>query len=92
MKRNNVHILSSDTILYAVGCTYHIFDINTREDKIFFSKDGDGIGALAVHPSRTYFAVGEKGDHPNVYIYEYPSCKLYRILRKGTEKMFSCMA
>lgn len=91
LKKNNLHILSADKILYAIGCTYHIFDINTGEDKIFFSRDGEGIGALAVHPNRAYFAVGEKGEQPNVYIYEYPSGKLYRILRKGTEKMFSCM-
>lgn len=92
LKRNNLHLLSNDTLLYAIGCTYHIFDINTREDKIFFSKDGNGIGALAVHPLRNYFAVGEKGNFPNVYIYEYPSFRLYRVLRKGTENMFSSMA
>jgi hypothetical protein len=38
---------------------------------------------------RTHFAVAEKGNFPNVYIYEYPSLKLYRILRKGTEKSYS---
>lgn len=92
LKKNNLHILSEDKILFAIGSTYHVYDINTREDKIFFSKDGDGIGALAVHPNKTYFAVGEKGESPNVYIYEFPSYKLYRILRKGTEKMFACMA
>lgn len=42
-----------------------------------------------MHPSRKYFAVGEKGNSPNVYIYEWPSLKLYRICRKGTEKMFA---
>lgn len=29
------------------------------------------------------------GAFPNIYIYEYPSLKLYRILRKGTEKSYS---
>jgi WD40 repeat protein len=29
------------------------------------------------------------GVFPNIYIYEYPSLKLYRILRKGTEKSYS---
>ena len=42
-----------------------------------------------VHHSRKFFAVAEKGISPNVYIYEYPSLKLYRILRKGTEKSYS---
>jgi WD40 repeat protein len=29
------------------------------------------------------------GQLPNIYIYEYPSLKLYRILRKGTERSYS---
>jgi cilia- and flagella-associated protein 44 len=92
LKKNNLHVLSSEHILFAIGCTYHIYNTDTQEDKIFFSRDGDGIGALAVHPTRSYYAVGEKGTYPNVYIYEYPSNKLYRILRKGTEKVFSCIS
>jgi WD40 repeat protein len=31
------------------------------------------------------------GFAPNIYIYEYPSLKLYRILRKGTERTYSCL-
>ena len=42
-----------------------------------------------MHPSRKHFAVAEKGKNPNIYIYEYPSMKLYRILRKGTEFVYS---
>jgi len=42
-----------------------------------------------VHPSKKWFAVGEKGTFPNIYIYEYPSLKLYRILRKGTERSYA---
>ena len=48
-----------------------------------------GIGALAVHPSGDYFAVGERGTNPNVYIYEYPSMNMYRVLSNGTERGFS---
>ena len=42
-----------------------------------------------VHPSRKYFAIAEKGDGPNINIFEYPSLKLYRILRGGTERAYS---
>ena len=42
-----------------------------------------------VHPSRKYFAVAEKGDQPNIVIYEYPSLKMYRILREGTEEAYA---
>jgi len=38
-----------------------------------------------VHPSKKWFAVGEKGPSPNIYIYAWPSLKLYRILRKGAD-------
>jgi cilia- and flagella-associated protein 44 len=44
---------------------------------------------LAVHPKKTHFAVAEKGVYPNVYVIEYPSKRLYRILRRGTEKSYS---
>jgi WD40 repeat protein len=36
--------------------------------------------------------VAEKGSNPNIYIYSYPSMKLYRILRKGTERSYSNIA
>jgi hypothetical protein len=42
-----------------------------------------------VHPSRKFFAVAEKGNAPNINIYEFPSLKLYRILRGGTEAAYS---
>ncbi len=44
---------------------------------------------LQVHPSKNYFAVGEKGNVPNINIFEYPSLKLYRILRQGTVKGYA---
>lgn len=47
------------------------------------------MGSIAVHPSKKHFAVAEKGDFPNIYIYEYPSLKLYRILQKGTETRYA---
>lgn len=46
---------------------------------------------LKVHPSHNYFAIGEKGNMPNINIFEYPSLKLYRILRKGTQKGYAFM-
>lgn len=33
--------------------------------------------------------MAEKGSWPNIYIYEYPSLRLYRILKKGTETMYA---
>ena len=42
-----------------------------------------------MHPEKNYVSICEKGDSPNVYIYSYPDLKLYRILRKGTERSYS---
>jgi WD40 repeat protein len=47
------------------------------------------VGTICVHPSKKWFAVGEKGANPNVYIYEWPSLRLYRVLRMGTEMSFA---
>ena len=63
--------------------------MDSNEKKVFIAQDTDGVGSIAVHPSRKYFAVAEKGSMPNIFIYEYPSLKLYRILRNGTENLFS---
>ena len=45
-----------------------------------------------VHPSRKYFAVGEQGYEPEILIFEYPSLKLYRICRKGTETNYAFLS
>ncbi|KRX11116.1 WD40-repeat-containing domain [Pseudocohnilembus persalinus] len=88
-KRYNIEILDNDHMIFAGGVNYFIVNINDGDTRIFFSKDGGGIGAISVHPSKKYFSIAEKGESPNVYIYEYPSLKLYRILRKGTERSYS---
>lgn len=91
-KNYNCMILDRDSILYSSGISYTIYNHYTREKQVFYSRDKGGIGAIAVHPSKKYFAVAEKGVFPNIYIYEYPSLKLYRVIRKGTERSFSCIA
>lgn len=88
-KRYNLQVLDRDTVLYSSGISYTIYNHFTKEKKVLFSKDRGGIGSIAVHPNKKYFAVAEMGQWPNVYIYEYPSLKLYRILRKGTERSYS---
>lgn len=90
-KNYNALILDRDTIIYSAGISYTIYNHFTKEKTNFYSKDRGGIGAIAVHPSRKYFAVAEKGNWPNIYIYEFPSLRLYRVIRKGTEKSFSCI-
>ena len=90
-KNYNALILDRDTVIYSSGISYTVFNHFTKEKKVFYSRDKGGIGSIAVHPSKKYFAVAEKGVWPNIYIYEFPSLKLYRVLRKGTEKSYSCI-
>lgn len=33
------------------------------------------------YPTKEFFAVAEKGNHPNIVVYEYPSLRPYRILK-----------
>ena len=89
LKKYNINLLDDQTMIYSVGVTYNILNIQTKEIQVLFCRDGGGIGSIAVHPSKNYFAVAEKGTFPNIYVYEYPSLRLYRILRKGTERSYS---
>ncbi|XP_060071995.1 cilia- and flagella-associated protein 44-like [Ylistrum balloti] len=88
-KRANLHLLDEKTVIFAAGNLVQLVDLQTREHTYLRSTSGGGIGALTVHPSRKYFAVAEKGQSPNINIFEYPSLKLYRILRGGTERSYS---
>ena len=88
-KRYNFHWLGDNDFMFVAGNTYQIYNVATGKRRIFFGTDTDGIGSVCVHPSRKYFAVAEKGTSPCIYIYEWPSLKLYRICRKGTEKMYA---
>ncbi|XP_021372219.1 cilia- and flagella-associated protein 44-like isoform X2 [Mizuhopecten yessoensis] len=88
-KRANLHLLDEKTVIFAAGNLVQLVDLQTREHKYLRSTSGGGIGALTVHPSKKFFAVAEKGQSPNINIFEYPSLKLHRILRGGTEKSYS---
>ncbi|XP_044522710.1 cilia- and flagella-associated protein 44 [Gracilinanus agilis] len=88
-KRNNLHLLDSQTIMYVAGNQLVFLDLKTAEQTYLRSSGGGGIGALAIHPDNTYFVVAEKGFYPSVVIYEYPSLKPYRILREGTDEAYA---
>jgi len=81
--------LGDSTFIYATGNTYQIYNVDTTERRIFHGTEIGGVGSISVHPTRKYFAVAEKGESPNIYIYAWPSLRLYRILRKGTERMYA---
>ena len=81
-KRYNCYFLNEKEILMAVANTFQIFNIETKERKIFPSTEVGGVGAVTIHPTEPIFAVGECGYFPNIYLYKYidGKVKLYRIL------------
>ncbi|XP_075762751.1 cilia- and flagella-associated protein 44 isoform X2 [Pelodiscus sinensis] len=88
-KRANLQLLDSKTLLYVAGNQLVLLDLKTKQQSYLRSSSGGGIGVITVHPSKQYFAIGEKGWKPNIIIYEYPSLKPYRILRGGTEEAYA---
>lgn len=53
------------------------------------SLGGNEVGCIEVHQERSLICVAEKGVMPNVFIYEYPSLSLMRVLKGGTERAYS---
>ncbi len=68
-KRYNCQVIDEHTIIFASGISYTLYNHLTREKRVFYSRDKGGIGSIAIHPSKQYFAVAEIGSSPNVYIY-----------------------
>ncbi|XP_041471026.1 cilia- and flagella-associated protein 44-like [Lytechinus variegatus] len=88
-KLSNLYMLDANTVLFAAGNIVQILNLVTKEQRYVRTTSGGGVGAITVHPSLKYFVVAEKGEMPNIIVYEYPSLKLYRILRGGTEKGYA---
>lgn len=76
---DNLKYIEPGKVMYAAGNTLVILEVSTMKRRVIFGLDGGGIGAFAVHPTRTLVAVGEKGASPNIYVYEYPSFKIAKV-------------
>lgn len=97
-KRFNVHYIDYGVLIFAAGNTVQILDLfqdhhtDHRKKTVLLGHGRDsntGIGAIAVHPSRQYFAVAEKGSSPSIYVYNYPNREVVRILARGTERAYA---
>ncbi|XP_053196505.1 cilia- and flagella-associated protein 44 [Scomber japonicus] len=88
-RRANLQLLDDRTLMFIAGNLLILLDVSTKEQRYLRSCSGGGIGSITTHPSRQYFVVAEKGNQPDIIVYEYPSLRPYRILRGGTERAYS---
>lgn len=91
MKTANTHVSAPHGCLVpAVTGNMVVFhDVESNKQTFLRSVSPGGIGAIAVHPENTYFAVAERGEEPAINVYEYPSMRLYRVLNHGARKGYS---
>ncbi|EFC49584.1 hypothetical protein NAEGRDRAFT_29888, partial [Naegleria gruberi] len=101
LKRNNIQYLKENIVITSVGNTIQFIDIAESRYRWINVPGHGGIGALALHPSKKWVAIGEKSrEKPNVYIYEITiesdiesiSLKPIKTLKNGTLRAFSSMA
>ncbi|KAF4754449.1 hypothetical protein FOZ63_031229 [Perkinsus olseni] len=97
---NLVFFPDGERFAYSVGLFTKVYTLSNGEQLSIPSIDQGGVGALAIDPSGTYLAIGEKCHHrrPNVYVYDittdfrtgdrYPAV-LHRILRGGSERGYA---
>ncbi|KAJ3102122.1 Cilia- and flagella-associated protein 44 [Phlyctochytrium planicorne] len=92
-KRSNIYYLDEFTILSAVGNILVFLNSKTMEQAYFHGLRPGAIGAVAIHPSRKYIALGEVyHTAPCIFLFEYPSMKLFRVLKGGAVRGFSDLA
>lgn len=48
LKKYNLNLLDDKNLIFIAGTSYVIFNMETRLSKKYFTKDGGGIGSIAV--------------------------------------------
>ena len=89
-RRYNAVPLNETTVVITNGNYAYFLDLVSGSEEIIPGHN-EGIHCVAVHPNAEYVALGEAGANPCVLIYHYPSLKLYRILKGGTESAYSAL-
>jgi hypothetical protein len=59
-KRTNLHVLDDGTLAIAAGCAVLFLQLPSMQQRFLLGRDGGGVAAVAVHPSRKLFLVAEK--------------------------------
>jgi WD40 repeat protein len=89
-RRYNAIPLSENNLVITDG-NYAVFlDLISGAEQLI-AGHAAGVQCCAVHPTGEYAGFGEAGTNPNLLVYHFPSCKLYRILKGGTESAFTAV-
>nr|AAS21445.1 hypothetical protein FLJ31910-like protein [Oikopleura dioica] len=75
-------------LLHSAGNLLLFHNVQTDEKTVLRSPAGS-IGSICIHPSKKFFAVGGKGDKPEILVYSYPELEVVYVLRGGAERGFS---
>lgn len=59
-RRNNIHMLDDETVVLAVGCVVLLLHMPSLQQRRLPGRDGGGVAAVSVHPSRQCFLVAER--------------------------------
>lgn len=59
-KRSNLHLLEDGTLAMAAGCAVLLLHLPSMQQRFLPGRDGGGVAAVGVHPSRKLFLVAEK--------------------------------
>ncbi|EPZ33083.1 PAS domain-containing protein [Rozella allomycis CSF55] len=90
-KRQNALYLNENTVITSSGSSLVFLDPkNLSQDHVSLDNDSS-ISCICTDSTKSYYAVAEKGVNPRVFIFEFPSKKLFRVLKGGAERQFSCM-
>ncbi|GMH77149.1 hypothetical protein TrST_g4112 [Triparma strigata] len=91
-RRQNIYLVDSNTMLYIAGNELVQLDLTTKKRTYVKGLDNKAIGCFAVSPAGDMIALGCVGTKPNVYIYDFPSFALQKILKTGTERGYASMS
>jgi len=86
-KLDNLKRVNSAIVASACGNMCRLLHLASLQTDYIPCQDSGGVGAVAVHGN--YLAIAGIGIKPNIYIYELPSKRLFRVLRGGTERKYS---
>nr|CCA18492.1 avirulenceassociated protein 3.4FA putative [Albugo laibachii Nc14] len=65
---------------------------NVVQQESLLGQSGSGVSCIAVHASKQWFAIAEKGIKPMIHIYQYPAKTRCNVLQNGTECSYNCIA